>query len=156
MRLQPFSFLFSVAQLGWNVIYSIFYPVHLRVQQRKQLAPIPPMPPTPAAAAAPSRTVDLSPSEVEVLQIHEAVTDRLSDWGEESPAADSEPNTEPDTAPPIDRNQTVFALLDEAYSIGYTTYPALIGYVEKHTGTGCSRRVIAAWKRSRRLIGEAA
>jgi inner membrane protein len=53
MRLKPFSVLFSIAQLGWNVIYSIFYPVHPRVQQRKQLVPVPPMPPPPAAAAVP-------------------------------------------------------------------------------------------------------
>jgi hypothetical protein len=155
MRLKPFSVLFSIAQLGWNVIYSIFYPVHPRVQQRKQLVPVPPMPPIPAAAAAPPRTVDLSPNEVEILQVNEAVTDRLPDWGDEAPTATPEPIPRLKTVP-ADRNQTVFALLDEAYSIGYTTYPALIDYVEKHTGTGCSRRVIAAWKRSRKLIGESA
>lgn len=155
MRLKPFSLLFWIAQLGWNVIYSIFYPVHQRVQQRKHLAPVPPMPPPPAAAAAPLRTVDLSPSEVEILQVNEAVTYRLPDWGEETATATPQPIPHLKIVP-ADRNQTVIALLDEAYSIGHTTYPALIGYVEKHTGTGCSRRVIAAWKRSRNLISQEA
>jgi hypothetical protein len=46
----------------------------------------------------------------------------------------------------------VHTLLDEAWELGYQTYPALIDYVQRHTGEGCSRRAIANWKKARGLV----
>lgn len=155
MSFNPFAFLFSILGFGWNILYHILYPVHQRVQQRKQLATIPPIPPIPSTSAIPV-TVDLSPSEVEILAVSEAIPHHLPDWGENTPAIAQTEGMQPETIPAGDRHQTVIALLDEAYAIGHTTYPALIAYVEQHSGTGCSRRVIAAWKRSRKLIEGAA
>jgi hypothetical protein len=54
-------------------------------------------------------------------------------------------------ASPSDRKSVVEGLLDEAWQQGLTTYAQLIGYVEAHTGKGCSKRVISAWKKARKL-----
>lgn len=117
---------------------------------------------------APTLTADLSPTEVEMLAVSEAVSEtlcsRLPDWVEEpqpglaavvdveAVGSETAPDLDPDPAAALDRSQVVLTLLDEAYSIGHTTYPALIAYVQKHTGTGCSRRMVAAWKKTRKLI----
>lgn len=50
-----------------------------------------------------------------------------------------------------DRARLVEAALDEAWGNGLKTYPVLIKFVELKTGKGCSRRTIAAWKKSRKL-----
>lgn len=50
------------------------------------------------------------------------------------------------------RTALVEALLDEAWSQGLRTYAQLIKYVELQTGTGCSKKTVSAWKKSRRLI----
>lgn len=55
-------------------------------------------------------------------------------------------------APPeISRADVVTALLDEAWTQGLQTYEALIGYVREHSGKGCSRREVSAWKKARKL-----
>jgi len=66
------------------------------------------------------------------------------------PTAPLEPPTQQERA------VTVQMLLDEAWGTGLQTYPQLIEYVKQQTGEGCSRRAIAAWKRERRLIEDAA
>ncbi len=50
------------------------------------------------------------------------------------------------------RTALVEALLCEAWSQGLRTYAQLIKYVELQTGTGCSKKTVSAWKKSRRLI----
>lgn len=50
------------------------------------------------------------------------------------------------------RTDLVHTLLDEAWALGYQTYPTLINYVQRHTGEGCSRRAIANWKKARGLV----
>jgi len=47
------------------------------------------------------------------------------------------------------RSRQVVELLEEADRLGLTTYPQLMDYVKSKTGTGCSRRTIANWKRAR-------
>lgn len=107
---------------------------------------------------APSRLVELTPIEVEILTTAETVAetvaetiadripatpiDHLPESSETSPAADPTDAT-------ADRTQQVMSLLDEAAQLGHSTYPALIAYVKTKTGTGCSRRAIAAWKKLR-------
>lgn len=56
--------------------------------------------------------------------------------------------------PLLDRAALVIALLDEAYSQGIEGYATLIAYVKQQSGTGCSRRTIAEWKKLRGLIPE--
>lgn len=58
----------------------------------------------------------------------------------------------PATPAEMSRTELVTALLDEAWGLGHTTYPQLINYVREQSGTGCSKRVISAWKRSRGLL----
>lgn len=79
----------------------------------------------------------------------------------EPPAATEEAPTDlqqifdtaiPEEKPQPDRITLVQALLDEAWSMGLTTYPKLIAYVKRHTGKGCSKRAIAQWKKSRSLM----
>ncbi len=50
-----------------------------------------------------------------------------------------------------DRQALVRGLLDEAWAQGMRTYPQLIGYVQEQTGTACGRRMVAAWKKDRKL-----
>ena len=58
----------------------------------------------------------------------------------------------PPVAPKIPRARLIPELLDEAWAQGNTTYPALMQYVKTQTGSACSRRAIANWKRARGLI----
>jgi len=50
------------------------------------------------------------------------------------------------------RAAIVEALLDEAWQQGRTTYSDLIEYVKDQSGTGCSKKTVSAWKKSRMLI----
>lgn len=50
----------------------------------------------------------------------------------------------------------VLQLLDEGHGRGLKTYAQLIAYVKEQTGKGCSKRIVADWKRSRGLLEEAA
>ena len=50
-----------------------------------------------------------------------------------------------------ERQALVRGLLDEAWAQGMRTYPQLIGYVQEQTGTACGRRMVAAWKKDRKL-----
>jgi hypothetical protein len=47
------------------------------------------------------------------------------------------------------RINKVYEALDNATNKGITKYTDLIEYVKKETGTGCSRKLIAKWKRER-------
>lgn len=64
------------------------------------------------------------------------------------------PPTPPDLEETVflTRPQIVGLLLDEAWTRGITGYNDLLAYVKQHSGTGCSRRAIADWKRERGLI----
>lgn len=159
MRFHPFAFVTSMVHLSCCFMGGLLARIHQRVQQRRILSSAPAI-----STAIPPLTVDLLPTEVETLAVSEAVGEslcsRLPDWIEDpqpglAPVrseADPDPDLDPDPAAALDRTQTVIALLDEAYSIGHTTYPTLIAYVQQHTGTGCSRRVVSAWKKTRKLI----
>jgi hypothetical protein len=57
----------------------------------------------------------------------------------------------PEAEPELDRPTVVLQLLDEAYGQGCRTYAQLIGYVKTQTGTGCSKRAVANWKKQRGL-----
>jgi hypothetical protein len=59
---------------------------------------------------------------------------------------------EEQTPAKVDRKSLVEALLDEACQQGLTTYAQLIDYVKSKTGKGCSKRVIADWKKSREAV----
>ncbi|MEP0923422.1 hypothetical protein [Leptolyngbya sp. ST-U4] len=48
-----------------------------------------------------------------------------------------------------ERSRQVVELLEEADRLGLITYPQLMDYVKAKTGTACSRRTIANWKRAR-------
>jgi hypothetical protein len=50
------------------------------------------------------------------------------------------------------RTGQVFAVLDQACTDARHSYSALIAHVREQTGKGCSRRVIANWKRQRGLM----
>jgi hypothetical protein len=170
MFLKSFAFVSTVLHLSWAMVGSMACTVHTRIQQRRTTRLL--------VAAPPIQTIDLLPAEVE-LSVEEpeqpantvvelvllpvpnplpaAVapgSTRLPDWGDAEPMPPVSP-----VQPTPDRNQMVIALLDEAYAQGHTTYADLIGYVRAQTGTGCSRRVVAAWKKTRKLVtadGEAA
>ncbi|WP_448604825.1 hypothetical protein [Thermoleptolyngbya sp.] len=62
-------------------------------------------------------------------------------------ALPAEPNS-------TDRQALVRGLLDEAWAQGMRTYPQLIGYVQEQTGTACGRRMVAAWKKDRKLTDD--
>lgn len=51
--------------------------------------------------------------------------------------------------PHAQRIQQVFLVLDEAASVGVTTYSGLIDFVQAKTGKGCSKKLIAKWKKER-------
>jgi hypothetical protein len=53
-------------------------------------------------------------------------------------------------APKPKRSQEeVYAILDEGYLAGHTTYTQLIEYVRLQTGTGCGKNLITKWKATR-------
>ena len=147
-----------------GIVYGIY-----RLQQRRitalASAPI-------SVPVSQPLTIDLSPHQVELVMVAETVLpiepmpleitaspsdDTLIETESDCPDDKAEELTIP-TIPEVqpdltgDRSQIVMALLDEAYLIGKTTYPELIAYVEKHTGKGCSRRVISNWKKARKLV----
>jgi len=97
---------------------------------------------------APSRIVELTPTEVEILTTAEIVAETVADRIPATPIDETSPEPDP-TDTTADRTQQVMVLLDEAFQLGHSTYPALIAYVKAKTGTGCSRRAIAAWKKLR-------
>lgn len=107
---------------------------------------------------APSRIVELTPTEVEILTTAETVAETVAETiADRIPATPIDRTLDPsETSPEVDptdatadRTQQVMVLLDEAFQLGHSTYPALIAYVKAKTGTGCSRRAIAAWKKLR-------
>lgn len=51
-----------------------------------------------------------------------------------------------------DRGKVVEELLEQASKQGAVTYEDFISFVKEQTGEGCSRRTVAIWKKSRRLI----
>lgn len=93
----------------------------------------------------------LTPSDIEAIQIAEQTVQAMA---ERSPFTAIEiPEEHPEPTPEeMNRSQRVVALLDEGWNQGLTTYPQLIAYVKTHSGQGCSKRVIANWKRDRGLM----
>lgn len=138
-------------------------------QQARQIAQA-----TITVTAEPIAPPPLPSTEQEMLQVSEQVACQMAApllvWPELHPGpAALEPSIAPvmiaaieapipsSIAPPaLSRSNLVMALLDEAWGQGHTTYPALMAYVKQQTGTGCSKRIVAHWKRQRRLIDEAA
>jgi len=117
---------------------------------------------TPAITPEPK----LTPSEQEIIsqaeQVYEAQFLQAPELLEVPEILDSIESIPTAAAPPAaptaktNRKQLTEGLLDEAWQQGHTTYAAMMGYVETHTGKGCSKRVIADWKKSRQLEREAA
>lgn len=66
----------------------------------------------------------------------------LSQVGKISQSSNSDRST-----PHARRIQQVFLALDEASAEGVTTYVALVDFVRIKTGKGCSKKLIAKWKR---------
>lgn len=95
----------------------------------------------------------LTPTEAETLRVSEQVSCQMVRQPELSyETQDTQDLQDNKTGQPeLSRGQLVEALLDEAWGCGQTTYPKLIAYVTEQTGTGCSRRAIAAWKKDRGL-----
>lgn len=50
------------------------------------------------------------------------------------------------------RGRLVEELLDEASQGGAVTYDEFILFVKEKTGEGCSRRIVASWKKERKLV----
>ncbi|MEA5597368.1 hypothetical protein [Rivularia sp. UHCC 0363] len=152
MYLQPLKFAFSLYRLTWQIMGGIATGIYRGVQQRR-VASLPVS--APVSAPAPVITIDLSPTEVEMILVAESINDAVTAPDLAAPDLNEPVPSSSEPAPTGDRSQIVSALLDEAYSLGKSTYPELIAYVEKHTGTGCSRRVISNWKKARKLVAEA-
>lgn len=151
----------------WQGFSRLLQSIHLHIIARRQarllVQPTPPQQPqpiitVPAQAIAPSliATPPIPPTtltsiEQELIQVSEQVSHEMT--GHFQPVLQDE-QARQDTKtgqPELTRGQLIEALLDEAYAQGITTYPQLIAYVTAQTGTGCSRRAIAAWKKQRGL-----
>lgn len=116
------------------------------------------------AATSPASTIDLTPEQIERVTVADTVADTVAvavvNRSSCAVTAEVLPELSPDVPNDaqleknlnLNRNQTVQALLDEAWSLGHSTYPALIQYITTQTGKGCSRKTIAAWKKERGLI----
>jgi hypothetical protein len=146
----------------WHGFSQLFRSVHLRVIARRQarLLSQPPaaQPPQPiiTVAAQPIAPITLTPVEQELIQVSEQVSHEMTGQVKLSYETQDRQNTQDRQdsktgQPDLTRGQLIEALLDEAYAQGITTYPKLIAYITEQTGTGCSRRAIAAWKKSRGL-----
>jgi hypothetical protein len=100
----------------------------------------PALPPPPAAIAAPPPAAIEQPPEHEPsfcpISVEEVVQFEAAPAAEPAPAAKT-------------RAEVVQAELDTAWGHGWRTYAELIKYVETSTGTGTSKRVVAAWKRAK-------
>lgn len=97
----------------------------------------------------------LTPTEQETLQISEQVSCQMAASSALSDdTQDNSIQTVQAEQHQVNRAELVMALLDEAWGQGVTTYPQLIAYVAAHSGTGCSKRVVARWKRQRGLLDE--
>jgi ribosomal protein S10 len=125
---------------------------------------VPSTPITPLPVELPVEPSTLTPTERETLQVSEAVSQQMvepihlpipipSVSTEDSPSAEQPPQSRWSTTR-HSRTQLVMSLLDEAWGQGMTTYPQLIAYVAAQSGTGCSKRVVAQWKRERGLLDE--
>jgi hypothetical protein len=103
--------------------------------------PVESQPIGPTASIAEVLEISENPEVPEILAVIEPLQEELTPTeAEQFPAVS-----------PSDRKSVVEGLLDEAWQQGLTTYAQLIGYVETHTGKGCSKRVISAWKKARKL-----
>jgi hypothetical protein len=111
---------------------------------------------TPLPVELPVESSTLTPTERETLQVSEAVSQQMVEPIHlpipipNAPTEDSSPTEQIS----LSRSQLVMSLLDEAWGQGMTTYPQLIAYVAAQSGTGCSKRVVAQWKRERKLLDE--
>lgn len=164
--------IFDFAHFSFGLLHFIGFSIHQRIQRRRFQRTLP---------AAPQPMARLTPTEIETLQVSEAVSSVLLTLVHqpfvEVPAEVE--TTEPtgqiadvlqdnETSQDIgqlelnprvesrERTALVLQLLDEAYHQGFRTYAQLIDYVKEQTGEGCSKRIVASWKRSRGLIEKAA
>ncbi|HEY9661029.1 MAG TPA: hypothetical protein V6C65_21450 [Allocoleopsis sp.] len=167
----------SLVEVAWFLFrlpLHLVLPIHQRVIARRQAKSLRSV----SIEAIEVSAVAISPSEEASRPIHEPVPPPPPSTTVESipfpqvteqpitpvrftdppfPAVVTQPSLEPIHSPEpseMSRTTLVTRLLDEAWGQGYTTYPDLIGYVKQQSGTGCSKRFVAAWKRSRGLIGE--
>lgn len=139
---------------GFSVAGRFLRSAHLRVMARRQ-ARLLAQQPTITVAAQPiapqiTEPAPLSPTEAETLQVSEQVSCQMIGQVDLSYEAQDTQDSKL-RQPELTRGQLIEALLDEAWGCGHTTYPKLIAYVTEQTGTGCSRRSIAAWKKDRGL-----
>lgn len=164
----------------FNLLKGFALAVHVRILERRRnrikLLPPAPDPPDCQAPVSPK----LTPTEIEMIQVAEVsvppilaalirqpiVLETLQPEVTTLPEAASipevirqpelvlqdKPDTEQqDTLTEVDRATLVLQLLDEAHGRGCKTYAQLIGYVKEQTGTGCSKRTVANWKKQRGL-----
>jgi hypothetical protein len=148
-RSQRHSFsLFSIVSASCLWVGRIAQAVHQQVMARRRARLLQQ---TVTVTAKPIAPIILTPVEQELIQISEQVSHEMT--GHFQPVLQDE-HTRQDTKtgqPELTRGQLIEALLDEAWGRGHITYPQLIAYVTEQTGTGCSRRAIAAWKKQRGL-----
>jgi len=97
-------------------------------------------------AVAPSQTHLVEPQAVAPSQTHLVEPQAVAPSQRQTIAA--LPAKVPNST---ERQALVRGLLDEAWAQGMRTYPQLIGYVQEQTGTACGRRMVAAWKKDRKL-----
>ncbi len=143
MRLTLKALKRLLTAMGWLSFQTLKQAVRIAHEQLETMEPGTPVPiALPADAAmmtvettvVPPSSVTLSPVEQEMVAVAEQA------------AVMVQPQTR------NQRSLVVNALLDEAWSQGFTTYPKLLEYVKDHTGEACSRRAIANWKRERGLL----
>ncbi|NJL22874.1 MAG: hypothetical protein HC895_21915 [Leptolyngbyaceae cyanobacterium SM1_3_5] len=112
----------------------------------------------PAPLLLPAAREALTPIELETISqaetIHMSRSQLIEYIDANFPTTEPEPEPQLEPQPQMTRAQLVEALLDEAWTRGKSTYSDLIDYVKLHSGKGCSRRTVAAWKESRKLNGD--
>lgn len=148
---------------GFSLAGRFFRSAHLRVMARKQarlmaqptitvaVQPIAPQPQPIVIQPIKVPSSPLTPTEQETLQVSEQVSCQMV--GQIDLSYETQDTQDDETGQPeLTRRQLIEALLDEAWGCGLKTYPQLITYVEEQSGTGCSRRAIAAWKKERGLV----
>lgn len=148
---------------GLSVVSRFCRSVHQRIQAQKQTRRMEQATITvtaqliqPIASEPQSQPIEpctLTPTEQETLQLSEQISCQMAELNNSSHS--TEGTLDQPVQPEMSRSELVMALLDEAWERGITTYPQLIAYVAEQSGTGCSKRVVARWKRQRGLLDEA-
>lgn len=161
---RPHKTVLNLIWQGMSFVGRFCRLAHQRVQARKQArcmaqatitVTAQPIAPHLQPQPQPIELDTLTPTEQETLQVSEQVSCQMAEPSHSSHKT-TEDNPAQSTQHQMSRSELVMALLDEAWARGITTYPQLIGYVAEQSGTGCSKRVVANWKRQRGLLDEAA